>query len=319
MTKQINNKKVSVIVPVYKAEKYIDRCIKSILNQTYKDLEIILVDDGSPDISGEICDKYANDDSRVIVVHQENMGQSEARNNALKIASGEYYVFMDADDVAPACMVDNLLTNCERDSAQICIGDFQVFTDEFTFKDIEYSNNNDTVYKGSEVIPLMHTVPGEKYVVMWGKIFKSDLFTDMEFPKGRICEDLAVLYKLYDRADKIALIDHVVYGYYRGNEDSSTFRLSDKFYQDVYTALDEEIEYMNLHHPEMVCYPSKTYMYWLFDEYKKLFSLKKDKSYRAELHRKYCDIYNKCEHLPGEKFYKIFRYAPIIYCNLKCR
>ncbi|WP_051205869.1 glycosyltransferase family 2 protein [Butyrivibrio sp. FC2001] len=311
------DKKVSVIVPVYKAEKFIDRCIRSIIGQTYENLEILLVDDGSPDRSGEICDSYAQKDERVKVLHQENMGQSEARNNAIKIATGDYYVFMDADDMAPAFMVANLLKYCEKDSSQICIGDFRVFKDEFTCEDAECINNNAQVYKGSDIIPLMHTVPGEKYVVMWGKIFKAELFEGIEFPKGRICEDLAVLYKLYDRAEKVALIDHVVYGYYRGNEDSSTFSLSDRFYRDVYVALDEELAYVAEHHPDMICYPAKTYMYWLFDEYRKLFNKKSDKARRKDLFNRYCQMYKKVAPLKIDKFYHFFRYAPGVYCMIK--
>lgn len=313
------SKKVSVIIPVYKAQDYLNRCIDSVLQQTYKNLEIILVDDGSPDSCGEICDSYKKRDQRVTVIHQPNSGQSIARNSAIKIATGEYFVFLDSDDVAPEMMVETLIQTCELKKTDIAIGDYISFSDTVPqiIKHKEKKIDSVLVYKGYEIIPYMHTVPGEKYVVMWGKIFSASLFENVSFPEGRICEDLAVLYKLYDKAERIALIDLPVYFYFRGNSSSSTFCLSDKFYQDVYVALDEEIDYLNTRHPEFVHYAQKTYMYWILDEYRKIFKLNEKRMYKKELYKKYTRVYRTCKKLPVEKFYHVFRFLPNIYCKLK--
>ena len=316
MTEEIQ-KKVSIIIPVYNAENYLARCIDSILNQSYENLEIILVDDGSTDDSGNICDEYKNEDNRIIVLHQKNMGQAEARNNAIQKATGEYYVFVDADDEAPEYMVENLLLNCLKNDSEICIGEYIAFTDSNDYSDKKYIDSNPELYCGYKLLPVMHSYPGEKYVVLWGKIFKADLFKNIKFPKGRIGEDLAVLYKLYDKSERIVLIDHVVYKYFRGNESSSTYSLSERYFKDVYTALDEEIEYLNQRHPELICYPYKTYMYWLFYEYRKLFNSKKDRKYRSKIYRKYCFFYDKNKKLAKEKFYTAFRYFPKLYCFIK--
>ena len=310
------DKKVSIIIPVYKAEAYLDRCLKTAVNQTYSNIEIILIDDGSPDRSGEICDDYAGKDNRIIVLHQKNQGQSVARNNALKIASGQYYLFMDADDSAPLYMVESLLKSCINYDAQIAIGDYKMFTDSIPNEQGQVHDERISSYKGTELIPLMHTVPGEKYVVMWGKMFEASLFKGIRFPEGRICEDLAVLYRLYDTAIKIVITDLPVYWYYRANENSSTFALKDKFYTDVYLALDEEIDYLRKAHPEYVQYAAKTYMYWLKDEYMKLFYLREGKEKRNSLHKRYRGLYKEVN-MKVEKFYHFFRFFPTLYCTVK--
>ncbi|XME03223.1 glycosyltransferase family 2 protein [Lachnospiraceae bacterium C1.1] len=317
MEKQVETfPKVSVIIPVYNVEKYIQRCIESVLSQTYSNLEIIIVDDGSVDSSGKICDDYALKDNRISVIHQENQGQSVARNNAIKNATGDYYLFMDSDDTAPDRMVENLLNTCLIYKTQIAIGEFTVFTDAFQCNDKTVSESEIELCKGYEVIKMIHTVPGERFVVMWGKIFNADLFENVSFPEGRICEDFAALYRLYDLADKVALVKHVVYGYFRGNVNSSTFQLSDKFYTDEYLTLNEEMEFLRKKHPEYVQYAAKTYMYWLKDEFSKLFYMKKDRKRQKQLHKEYCKLYSLIN-IKIEKFYHIFRYLPELYCIMK--
>ncbi len=315
-----NNKieeiKVSVIVPVYNAEKYIKKCVNSVECQTHTNLEIILVDDGSKDSSGQICDNFAHNDDRIIVLHQENMGQSVARNNAMKIATGEYFVFVDSDDVISPVMIEKLLECAIKTDSEICMCDFIMFFDEVYFEKTK-ANSKEKIYQGKKAIEFIHTVPGEKYVVLWAKIFKKSLFEKITFPEGRICEDLAVLYKLYYKANSISEIDEALYGYYRANESSSTFILSEKYYKDVYLALDEEMDFMQENCPEYYEFAAKTNMYWHMDEYRKLFRQKKEKKYRKELYKEYKRLYYISRDLPKEKFYKYFRFAPKVYSLLK--
>jgi glycosyltransferase involved in cell wall biosynthesis len=311
------DEKVSVIIPVYNAEKYLERCIKAVVGQTYENLEIILVDDGSTDNSGKICDRYSESDDRIKVIHQKNQGQSAARNNAIECATGKYYVFVDSDDSAPFFMVDKLVQSCIKNNCKVSIGDFSVFTGDEPETESDTNDEFSKIISGTDAITMMHTVPGEKYVVMWGKAFESTLFDGIRFPEGRICEDLAVLYRLYDKAGIITIINDVVYRYFRGNEDSSTFLIKDKFYKDVYLALDEEIAYMEKAHPELSYYPKKTYMYWIFDEYKKQYASKNNVGRLKQLHKKYTDLYKSSDVLPKEKFYHVFRYLPNLYCMIK--
>ncbi len=311
--------KISVIVPVYKVEKYLKRCVDSIINQTYQNLEVILVDDGSPDGCGAICDEYAARDSRVIVIHQENGGQSKARNEAMKIATGEYYCFVDSDDYMSEDLINVLYQMIIDYDAQVSMSGFCNFKNDYvTDQDIVNSQSEIFELTGYECIQNMHMVHDELYVVMWGKLFHRSLFENVPFPEGRICEDLAVLFKIFDKCKKVVYTKETLYYYFRGNESSSTFSIKDKFYQDVFLALEEEIQYLHIHHNELVDYPTKTYMYWTFDYYYKLKKKKcEDKEKLRGLHKLFQKLYRECKGLPKEKFYVFFYYMPDLYCLIK--
>lgn len=311
---------VSVIVPIYKVEKYIRRCLDSIVNQTYHDLEIILVDDGSPDNCGQICDEYAAQDIRIKVLHQENGGQSKARNEAMKIARGDYLCFVDSDDYIAINMIERLVSLIQSNQAGISMIDYTFFSGEQA--DVTCQNGNECqTFTNVELIKNMHTVPGELYVVMWGKLFKRELFEGITFPEGRICEDLAILYKLYDRSVKAVYSTEVMYYYFRNNADSSTFQIKDKFYIDVFTALDEEIAYMEHAHTDLVGYPQKTYLYWIFDYYRGLWkeNNKENKGKMKMLLNKYRALFKRNKEFKKDRFYSIFYYVPNLYLALKNR
>ena len=164
----------------------------------------------------------------------------------------------------------------------------------------------------------MHMVADELYVVMWGKLFKRELFAGVCFPEGRICEDLAILYRLFDRAKSVVYSKEILYFYFRDNNNSSTFSIKDKFYKDVFMALDEEIDYMSEKHKELINYPRKTYMYWIFDYYCKLAKSKdKDSEKMKQLHIKYKQLFKASKSLKKEKFYTFFNYMPNLYLKLK--
>lgn len=311
---------VSVIVPIYKVEKYIKRCLDSIVNQTYRDLEIVLVDDGSPDNCGKICDEYAKQDSRIKVLHQENGGQSKARNEAMKIAKGDYFCFVDSDDYIAINMIERLVSLAQCNQADISMIDYTFFSGEQA--DVTCQNEKQCqTFTNVELIKNMHTVPGELYVVMWGKIFKRELFEGITFPEGRICEDLAILYKLYDRSTNAVYSAEVLYYYFRNNVDSSTFQIKDKFYVDVFTALEQEIEYLKITHPDLKAYPQKTYLYWLFDYYRNLRkeNHRKNKEKMKTLLEKYRITYKEIKGIELDKFYTVFYYVPNLYLTIKDR
>lgn len=311
------NELVSIVVPVYNVEEYLMRCVDSLTTQTYKNIEIILVDDGSTDKSGDICDYYEREDIRVRVLHQNNGGQSKARNEALKIARGDYYCFVDSDDYVPCNYVEKLYNLLKDNDADLSMCEFTMFTGERA--DGSFDNPKESVikeYDNVELIKNMHTVAGELYVVMWGKLFKKELVKGIQFPEGRICEDLAVLYKMYDRVKKAVYCNDIMYYYYRNNKNSSTYSINKKFYDDVFMALEEEITYMESNRKELLEYPKKTYMYWLFDYYKKLYN-NHDEINLKELHNRYKKMYREVRNLPKEKFYTAFYYAPSLYLRLK--
>ncbi len=310
------SKTVSVIVPVYKTEKYIVRCVESLLGQTYKELEILLVDDGSPDNAGKICDEYASEDSRIRVIHQKNAGQSAARNNALKIASGDYYCFVDSDDYIAPDMVEKLYSLAEGNTADISMVDYLTFTGEKAEFTDNKGKTETTSMDNIQMIRNIHMVKDELYVVMWGKLFKRELFNGIEFAEGRICEDLDVLYRLYDKAQKSVFSSEKLYYYFRGNVSSSTFGLNQKFYDDVFWVLEREIRYIDEKYPELSSYPRRTYMYWIVDLAKKkggIISLGELK----QVYKRYRELYRESSSLKKDKFFAFFYYLPSLYVLLK--
>lgn len=309
------NAKISIIVPVYKTQDYIDRCIKSIIGQSYTDFELILVDDGSPDKAGTICDEYAGKDNRIKVIHQKNSGQSVARNNALKVATGDYYCFIDSDDYVADNLLERLYSLITEKDADISLVSYQTFTGEIAEADSKISPDIVT-YSNTNMIKNIHMVKDELYVVMWGKLFKKELFEGIRFPEGRICEDLHVLYRIYDKAKISVFSDEKLYYYYRGNVSSSTYSINKKFYDDVFWVLDKEIEYIDDRHPELGDYPRRTYMYWIVDLCKKTGGFISYGKMRS-LYLKYRQLYRESRGMKKEKFFTFFYYMPSIYVLLK--
>lgn len=309
------NAKISIIVPVYKTQDYIDRCIKSIIGQSYTDFELILVDDGSPDKAGTICDEYAGKDNRIKVIHQKNSGQSVARNNALKVATGDYYCFIDSDDYVADNLLERLYSLITEKDADISLVSYQTFTGERAEADSKISPDIVT-YSNTNMIKNIHMVKDELYVVMWGKLFKKELFEGIRFPEGRICEDLHVLYRIYDKAKISVFSDEKLYYYYRSNVSSSTYSINKKFYDDVFWVLDKEIEYIDDRHPELGDYPRRTYMYWIVDLCKKTGGFISCGKMRS-LYLKYRQLYRESRGMKKEKFFTFFYYMPSIYVLLK--
>lgn len=206
---------ISIIVPVYKTEPYLRKCLDSIVQQTYKNLEIILVDDGSPDNCGKISDAYAALDPRIKVIHQQNEGLSAARNAALKIASGEYIGFVDSDDWIDADMFEMLYDGVLKYRAQIAIcGCYYVKGNKYR----EEREKDITLYGREEA--LHHLILNETFTNhVWNKLFKKELFEGVYFPYGRTFEDIATTYKLFEKAEKVVFLNSSKY-YYLQRDDS---------------------------------------------------------------------------------------------------
>ena len=207
-----NQPLLSVIIPVYKVEKYLRRCLDSIVNQTYKNLEIILVDDGSPDNSGKICDEYAQNDKRIKVIHQKNKGQGAARNTGIIAANGELITFVDSDDWIEnntyEIMVSELL-QYELDIIKCAI----VETDGSKIKrELNHKTTNINVVISENILNLYFTEFTCK--VIWNGVYKRSIIKNVEYPEGLVAEDNYVSGMYLHKAKRIMLIDNILYNYF---------------------------------------------------------------------------------------------------------
>lgn len=241
---------ISVIVPVYKTELYIDRCLESIVNQTYKDLEIILINDGSPDKCGEIIEIWKKKDNRIITIHQENSGLSVTRNVGLDLAKGEEIVFIDSDDIMAEDMCERLHRLLNDFDAQVAICELKhIFNEE----DISFDNEN-----GQTIV----FSPKEAVIDMWyqktiipsacGRIYKRSIFDKIRFKENIIFEDVEIMPGIFDATNKIVYNSAQLYGYchHKGSITTNPFSKKDLgilniAYNNYQLAQSKDIEYVN--------------------------------------------------------------------------
>ena len=195
---------ISIIVPCYNVERYLPKCVDSILNQTYKNLEVWLVDDGSPDRCGIICDEYAQKDTRIKVIHKQNGGLSDARNVAIDVATGEYIVFIDSDDRVTFDHVETLYNLAQKYEVDLAAAQFMEEHEGFS---TTLDKDTPKEYKlGAE--DALETMFYQDKIEnsAWGKIYKRSLFaTGIRYPKGKLYEDFATTYKLIEKAGSVAI------------------------------------------------------------------------------------------------------------------
>lgn len=204
--------KITVIIPVYNVEKYIGKCLESVLNQTYKNIEVIIIDDGTKDNSGIICDDYAKKDLRIKVIHQKNQGLSGARNTGLKTAIGDYITFLDSDDFIDEKMLEEMLLALKKNNADIVeCGTIYCNEDETYIR--ENTKDEVKVYKNEYQIKEL-VFSGNITTTSWGKLYKKELFKDFEFPLGKYHEDTFTTYKLLHLSSKTVVLNQSFY-YYR--------------------------------------------------------------------------------------------------------
>ena len=225
------NDLISVIVPVYNVEQYLNQCVDSILGQTHSNLEVILVDDGSPDACGEICEEYASHDSRVRVIHKENGGLSDARNAGLDIAQGDYIGFVDSDDWIEPDMFEYLLHGAEGMHAGVaCCEVVSAQTWKLKYKVL----HQDNVYDSPAALEDLFFDRRENYA--WNKLYRAELWRGVRFPKGLNFEDLATVYKTFENAGQVAYLREPKY-YYRLRSDSISGTKDFAFRRDISLAV----------------------------------------------------------------------------------
>ena len=237
---------LSVIVPIYNVEQYLINCIDSIIAQNFENFEVILVDDGSPDNCGKICDEYAKKDKRIKVVHKENGGLSDARNAGLKIARGKYISFIDSDDTIEEGMYENLYSLCENENADIAVCGFQ----NFNSVDIETIHQyNFAIYDNAQANCAM--LYEEKFwVSAWNKIYKKELFEGLLYPKGKIYEDLYLTPRLIHNAKKVVVSDKVFYNY-RTRENSIMGQSQKALNPDIIDVIDSNLNFFIQHKTQL--------------------------------------------------------------------
>lgn len=254
---------ISVIVPIYKVEQYLERCVDSILNQTFTDFELVLVDDGSPDNCGAICDEYAKKDERIVVIHKENGGLSDARNAgiewALKNSDSEWITFIDSDDWVHIDYLEYLYNSAKKNNTDISVCHFE------RMSDIDDKINTKLPLSANVYTPEdFYVKENVNAVVAWGKLYKKELWTDIRYPYGKIHEDEFTTYKLLFKCNMITVLDCELYYYYINpngimNSEWSVKRL------DVLDALENQIEFLQKnHYSKALCDKLKLYIELLY-------------------------------------------------------
>lgn len=216
---------ISIIVPVYNVEKYLDECVNSIVNQTYHNLEIILVDDGSPDSSPRMCDEWAARDSRVKVIHKPNGGLSDARNVGIDASTGELLMFVDSDDFVKTDMVESLHTLMAKTRADVACGGVYKFINGKSTPVYNDCIVAETSFSGLE--QLKNLLNSKTDVAAWGKLYKKASIGAHRFIKGRYNEDVIFLFGLYQKCECVAYTDKRFY-YYRDTQGSITNTISSR-------------------------------------------------------------------------------------------
>ena len=212
----MENDLISIIIPVYKVEKYLEKCIESVLKQTYTNLQVILVDDGSPDNCGKICDEYAKKDSRIEVIHKVNGGLSDARNVGIAKAKGKYIGFVDSDDYIKEDMYEILINLIKEYDADVSICNLY---DVIEGK--EYIRNKENGIKEYNRIDILKEVLLDKNIqsYAWNKLYKKELFNEIKYPIGKKYEDIGTTFYIFEKCNKVVVTSKPEY-YYLKRADS---------------------------------------------------------------------------------------------------
>ena len=248
MNNQIQKPLISVIIPVYNVEKYLCRCIDSVLLQTYRNLEVILIDDGSTDNCPAICDKYAKKDNRIKVIRKKNGGLSDARNKALDIMQGEYVTFIDSDDYVSNDYVEYLFNILNRENADISIGNLLKTYERKRTKERPQKEKT-YVFNAERALETM--LYQKKFDTnACGKMYRSSLFSDIRYPTGFLYEDFATTYLLIDQSKKIVFGSKVIYYYFQRSTSiiNTSFHIQKVQLLDI---SDQLLDFIKLHYPNL--------------------------------------------------------------------
>lgn len=314
--------KISVIVPIYNVEKYLENCLQSIINQTYQNLEIILIDDGSTDESGFICNKYAQKDSRILVKHIRNAGQANARNIGLDMATGDYISFVDSDDWLEKNMLAELLTLCLDNDAQVSSCGYQ----KITKNSLSETSSEECYIK---ILSFKDIIKGllsqnEVRFEVWNKLYDKKLLSDIRFKSGQLHEEVYFNKQVFFNINKMVYTNKKLYNYNANREGStaSSFKSSQLCIFDEFKTFSKELEQMNLLDEKKIIEAIATDFAVNF--YYNATKLKVDKNIKKCLIEcfKYFYRVDKSNMYQKKQKCKLFDLSPNLYCliaNLKAR
>lgn len=272
---------ISVIVPVYKVEPYLHRCVDSILAQSFADFELILVDDGSPDNCGAICDDYAQKDPRITVIHQENGGLSAARNTAIDWtfanSDSQWLTFIDSDDWIHPDYLQRLLDTALTHHVSVSICDYEITTGETP---VVASDHLDATLWSPEKLFVEHNVTA---TTAWSKLYRKECFDTIRYPVGRLHEDEFTTYKILFELPKVAYIPAPMYCYYT-NTDGITKSGQSRFREDRFLCIEEQIAYFRDNGFSVACRNRiRAYLTMVQDQIDKLTSDESNPEYLAKV------------------------------------
>ena len=279
---------ISIIIPVYKVEKYLEKCIQSVINQTYENLQIILVDDGSPDNCGKICDDYAKKDHRIEVIHKSNGGLSDARNKGLEIAKGEYIGFVDSDDYIEADMYEVLYNLLKQYNADVSICNF--YTVSQGKISIKNADNGINEYNRIEILKeILLDKNIQSYA--WNKLYKKELFDEIKYPIGKKYEDIGTTFYLLEKCNKVVVTGKSEY-YYINRQDSIVNNVTESTITDYIELIIQRYDYIEENIKELSSY-NKDYLKRILKTAEKdIKSLNEVGDYTK---KKYEELYNKVQ------------------------
>lgn len=246
---------ISIIIPVYKVEKYLEKCIQSVINQTYENLQIILVDDGSPDNCGKICDEYAKKDHRIEVIHKSNGGLSDARNKGLEIAKGEYIGFVDSDDYIESDMYEVLYNLLKQYNADVSICNFYTVSQEKIA--IKNADNGIKEYNRIEILKEI-LLDNNIQSYAWNKLYKKELFDEIKYPVGKKYEDIGTTFYLLEKCNKVVVTGKPEY-YYINRQDSIVNNVTETTITDYIELIMQRYDYIEENIKELSSY-NKDYL-----------------------------------------------------------
>lgn len=287
----MNRELISVIIPIYNVEKYLKECIDSILNQTYKNIEIILVDDGSTDNSPNICDEYTQKDTRVITIHQKNQGVSSARNKGLEASKGNYIFWIDSDDYVKEDCIEKLYNLLKKYDSDISICDYTQGSDrDYVFVDNEVKEEVYDSFTGLNNIYKNHHY-SFIMAASWAKLIKKSLYKDLKYPVAKIFEDIYLSHHLISKCNKISYTNEVMYYYYQWPESI----LGKKLYKaklDYLGAFKERIHFFeNLNYKELQEKARHQYLHALMWEFSRAKDILHDKEMVKNIVKEYRKYY----------------------------
>ena len=279
---------ISIIIPVYKVEKYLEKCIQSVINQTYENLQIILVDDGSPDNCGKICDEYAKKDHRIEVIHKSNGGLSDARNKGLEIAKGEYIGFVDSDDYIEADMYEVLYNLLKQYNADVSICNFYTVSQgKIAIKNAE---NGIKEYNRIEILKEV-LLDNNIQSYAWNKLYKKELFDEIKYPVGKKYEDIGTTFYLLEKCNKVVVTGKPEY-YYINRQDSIVNNVTETTITDYIELIMQRYDYIEENIKELSSY-NKDYLKRILKTAEQ--DIKNLNEVGDYTKRKYEELYNKVQ------------------------